>query len=283
LLLAGCPMESAANVASEDAGGSVTADADAPSSSDAGTGSVLAPTHTGLVSIQDIAIANLPAAGHGLTVNAFFTPLVAPDFIEDAGQLTGCRAWSYDVTTKPAPPEQDHGELHIQGTKNNDGVLTCRFVPQRGYLCPTAVGSAMVAVGSPSGADVAITLAGATFATSDVGRYLQLSGAGSSTNNGAFAIVGVTSPTEVVVANPRATAETFAGSFTVLAGAGPTPNNLYDPFIAGTKVTIGLAPGAGAGSAFEHPTSCAKKRNKEAKRPSATSLHRDDHERSGRV
>jgi hypothetical protein len=38
------------------------------------------PTHTGLISIQDVSIANQPAAGHGLTVTALFTPWAAADY-----------------------------------------------------------------------------------------------------------------------------------------------------------------------------------------------------------
>ena len=174
----------------------------------------------GLVSVQDVAIANIPAAGHGLTVNVFFTPLAAPDFEETPGQLTGCRAWSYDVATKPPPPEQDHGVLRIAGAKN--GPLECRFVPQRGYGCPTAVADAQVSMNTVSAQTASVSAPGAAFTSADIGRYLQVSGATSASNKGRFAIVAVPSPTQVIVSNARAATERFAASYEVLAGAGPT-------------------------------------------------------------
>lgn len=93
-------------------------------------------THTGLVSVQDITIANLPAAGHSLTVNAFLTRLVAPDYEELPGQVTGCRAWAYDRVDKPPAAQEDHGLLTIDGVRG--GPLACPFSSERGsYACPT--------------------------------------------------------------------------------------------------------------------------------------------------
>lgn len=245
--LAGCPEDEEAKAVppapvpdagitpTEDAG--VDAEATLPPS-----------THGGLVSIQDITIANLPAAGHGLTVTAIFTPAAAPDFVEGEDPLVGCRAWSYDVATRPPPPEEDHGEIRIAGLAN--GALTCRFVPGRGYTCPTATGSGDVVVAAPSGATVSVSVMGAAFTSADVGRYLSLAGATSAGNRAPSAIVAVTSPTDVVLANPNAAAESFAGTYTVLAGAGPTPNDLYRPFTPGTPVTIGLVPGGASALAI---------------------------------
>jgi len=258
LVLAGCPEENSttSNPPVSPKPVDPTVDGGGASSEDAGktledAGALAVPaTHTGLVSIQDISIANLPQAGHGLTVNAFLTPLVVPDFAEPAPDgISGCRAWSYDLANgKPPPPEEDHGELRIDGIKN--GALSCRFVPQRGYVCPTGSSGATaraVEVRTTAGAPVAnLVIDGGAFAATDVGRYLSLSGATSAPNNGAFAIVGVVSATEVVVSNPRAAAETFQGTYTVLAGAGPTPNDLYDPFTANTPVNVQLVPNATA-------------------------------------
>lgn len=200
----------------------------------------LAPTHTGLVSIQDITLANVPAAGHGLTATTILNRVVAPEYEEIPGSVEGCRVYTYDVDTKPQPPEEDHGVLRIGGAKG--GNLECRFVPQRGYVCPTATGAGTFTVEPPAGgaSTAAYTVPGAAFSANDVGRYLQIAGTGAAGNLGAFAIVAAPSATQVVVANPRAVAESFPGNFTVIAGAGPTPNDLYRPFEGVSAIELDL-------------------------------------------
>ncbi len=206
------------------------------------------PTHSGLVSIQDITIANAPQAGHGLTVNVFFNALRAPDYEEQPGQITGCKGWSYDLAKEKPPALEDHGTIALTGITG--GPLACVFDPARGYVCPTAKGNAEVVATSAVDGAATYTLKDAKLGSADFGRYLVLSGSGSGANNGAFAIVEVKSPTEVVLANPRAAAETFSASFTVLAGAGPTPGDRYRPFEENAKVGIGLAPRAGGAFSF---------------------------------
>lgn len=138
--LAACPgneerwprADAAANDAAD-----ASAEADgSPSASSADAAVSRAPaTHTGLVSVQDITIANLPQAGHSLTVNAFLTRLVAPDYQEFPGQVTGCRAWAYDRVDKPPAAQEDHGVLTVAGV--NEGPLACPFSAERGtYTCP---------------------------------------------------------------------------------------------------------------------------------------------------
>ncbi len=237
LALAGCPEDAAPPVtATPDASATPPpeAGADAP---DAAKGE-RPPTHSGLVSIQDIAIANLPAAGHGLTVTAILGAAVAPDYEEVPGSVQGCRVFTYDVDSKPQPPDEDHGPLRIGGARG--GNLECRFVPQRGYLCPTATLSGKGSVDvSASGATYSVP--GAAFSSSDVGRYLQVTSDGSPANAGAFAILAAPGATSVVIANPRAVSESFTGTFTILAGAGPTPADLYRPFEGVAAVDVELA------------------------------------------
>jgi hypothetical protein len=72
-------------------------------------------------------------------------------------------------------------------------------------------------------------------------------GAQTAVNNGAFAILGVSSASEALVANPRASQERFLARYTVLAGAGPTPGEGFAPFQTGRDVEIGLQ-GGGEGS-----------------------------------
>lgn len=236
LSLTACPQEGATPIASPEAS------IDPPLDAGAATGDAGKParpaTHSGLVSVQDIAIANLPAAGHGLTVTAILSAAVAPDYEEVPGAIEGCRVFTYDVDAKPQPPEEDHGALRVEGARG--GNLECRFVPQRGYACPTAAYSGNASI-EASDAGVMLSLPGAAFSANDVGRYVQVTGSGVPANTGAFAILAAPSPTSVAIANPRAVPESFAGSFSVLAGAGPTPADLYRPFEGVSGVGLDLA------------------------------------------
>jgi hypothetical protein len=143
-------------------------------------------SHSGLVSIQDVRIANLPAAGHGLTVNILLTPAAAPDYEERPGELEGCRVWRYDLTQQPAPAEQDHGALDIDGLSN--GPIRCSFAAQRGYVCPTAQGATEITTSAASAGQSRYVAAQGDFTASDVGRYLSVQGASNAANNGAFPI-----------------------------------------------------------------------------------------------
>jgi hypothetical protein len=108
-----------------------------------------APTHSGLISIQDVSIANLPQAGHGLTVQSFFLPLRAPDYEDKPGSLFGCEVSAYDASRGGLPRETDQGKLRIDGIAG--GSISCGFAAGRGYVCPTASGSASVEVVSGDG------------------------------------------------------------------------------------------------------------------------------------
>jgi hypothetical protein len=255
IVLPGCPMSDDPAGPAPPASGPAEAGSSSPEPlADGGQvdGATIAPaTHNGLASIQDIQIANLPQAGHGLTMTFLLNPAVPPDYEERPGEVSGCRAWAHDATSNPPPPEQDHGAIRVEGVKN--GPYTCQFLASRGYVCPTtAPASGSLVTGAANAGAASYSVPGAAFSANDVGRYLQVSGATTAANNGAFAIVGVVSPTEVMVANPRATAESAAAvSYVVVAGAGPTPNDLFQPFVAGTKVTVDIARG-GAG-AFDVP------------------------------
>lgn len=210
----------------------------------------VAPSHGGLVSIQDVSIANLPAAGHGLTVNVFLTPLVAPVYEERPGELEGCRVWRYDLADQLPPPEQDHGILDIAGLKH--GAIRCAFDAQRGYVCPTAQGSGEISASAASAGQSHYVAVQASFTASDVGRYLSVQGASSAANNGAFPIVAVLSPSEAVLANARAVTECFDANYTLLAGAGPAPGNVYSPFVDQTPLALSLrAPDTAAFASTE--------------------------------
>lgn len=201
-----------------------------------------AATHGGVISIQDMSIADLPQAGHGLTVQAFFTRLRAPDFEDPPGSPFGCKASSYDLATEPPPAEVDQGKLRLEGLRG--GAIGCEFREGRGYVCPTASGSGSASVSTSSGISE-YALEGVTLTEADIGRYLQISGASRPENNGAFAILSVTGEDTVAVANSRGAAEMFDAKYTVVAGAGPTPRDLYSPFSEGMNVGVALEAGGG--------------------------------------
>jgi hypothetical protein len=206
------------------------------------------PTHSGLISVQDVSIANLPQAGHGLTVQSFFLQVRKPDFEEQSG-VFGCKVSAYDVASGDIPHETDQGTLKIGGIAG--GEIRCGYVKGRGYVCPTASGTAPVEVAADGGRTT-YAFRGVTLTAADVGRYLQVSGASQASNNGAFAILALSGSGAALVANPAATAEKFDASYTIVAGAGPTPKDLYSPFEAETKVIVALEPGGdGDFDAFE--------------------------------
>ncbi|WP_394827121.1 hypothetical protein [Pendulispora albinea] len=124
-------------------------------------------THTGLISIQDISIANVPAAGRALTVNILFNAARAPDYEEQPGALTGCKAWSYDLAKEPIPALEDHGAVRVSGVEG--GPLDCRFESGRGYVCPPATGTRLsaVAVQLTPGAGSAFAFPETTLAAGD--------------------------------------------------------------------------------------------------------------------
>jgi hypothetical protein len=111
-------------------------------------------------------------------------------------------------------------------------------------VCPTASGKTAVEVNAGAGTST-YALRGVTLTQADIGRYLQVSGASRGENNGAFAILALTAEGSVAVANPAAVAESFEASYSVVAGAGPTPRDLYSPFRADSEVHVALEAGGG--------------------------------------
>ncbi|WP_437734856.1 hypothetical protein [Sorangium sp. So ce1335] len=210
------------------------------SEGDGGAGSGLAPTHGGLVSIQDISIAGAPQAGHGLSVQVLFTAAKPPSYEESPGQPTGCKGWVHDAQDSPPPPLTDQGVITISGLAG--GPIACRF--QNGsYVCPTHDGSGQTSVTAGETGTAAYAVGGAMFSAADVGRTLRVDGAAVGGNNGAFPIVAVESSDVAIVVNPNATDEAFVASYTVLAGVGPVPGNPSDPIASGDEIVVGIEPG----------------------------------------
>ncbi|WP_437280925.1 hypothetical protein WME90_10305 [Sorangium sp. So ce375] len=207
-------------------------------------------THNGIISIQDVSIQGAPQAGHGLTVQILFTSSRPPAYEEMPGQVEGCKAWVYDTEDSPPPVLTDQGVITIDGL--DGGPIACRFAGA-GYVCPTSTGAGQASVAPGQPGTAVYTIEGATFSAADIGRYLRVTGAANAKNQGAFPIVAVESSTTAVVVNQGATEEAFAAEYTVLAGAGPVPNNPIDPIERGDEVVVGVSPGGEM--AFDFPDS----------------------------
>jgi hypothetical protein len=251
LALCGCP--------SDDPG-------DGPAGpSDAGTP---ASTHTGTISIQDRRLLGAPQLGHGLSVLVdMSTAPRAPDFDDAPGQITGCKGWVYDLQSDPPPRTAgDVGTLSVEGTSASLGP-GCVFQEGAGYVCPTATGQGEVvlehaAAGTGAPPNTArISISGAAFGPDDLGRYLSLRGGPGA--SGSFPIVSVLSATEVRVAKaPGTNPAPAAGSYQVLAGAGPVPGAPEDeapgdPLRNADRVRVRLTPGSGSPFQFPETTVAA--------------------------
>lgn len=108
--------------------------ADAGSAPDAGT-IMLRPTHSGLVSLQEVTLADALEQTPLLTFQASLAPATRPDFEELPGEVTGCKAWSYDLDARPLPADEDQGVLAVAGLTGGD--LRCVFEGGR-YGCAAA-------------------------------------------------------------------------------------------------------------------------------------------------
>ncbi|MCP3138584.1 hypothetical protein [Pyxidicoccus xibeiensis] len=225
-------------------------------------------THAGTISIQDRRLLGAPHLGHGLSLLAdMSTAPRAPDYDEAPGQLTGCKVWVYDIASDPPPrPAGDVGTLTIEGTSASLGPA-CVFQEGAGYVCPTATGEgevvlehAVAGTGAPPNT-ARVSIGGAAFGPEDSGRYLQLRGAPGA--SGSFPIVSVTSATEVRVAKaPGTNPAPAAGTYQVLAGAGPVPGTPGDeapgdPLRDSDQVRVRITPGNDSPFQFPETTVAA--------------------------
>lgn len=213
-----------------------------------------ASTHSGTISVQDRVLLGAPALGHGISVLVDFAAQPRqPDVDDTPGQITGCKAWSYDVDTDPPPqPAGDVGTLRFSGLAASLGS-GCVFRPASGYVCPTAAGQSALQVQAEEAGSALVSLAGAAFGAEDRGRTLRLGGTGSWV--GAFPLVEVLAPTRARIARALPTAVAESVPFEILAGAGPVPGTPADeqpgdPLRNADSLRVVLDPAAGSPFAF---------------------------------
>lgn len=213
-----------------------------------------ASTHTGTISVQDRVLLGAPALGHGISVLVDFGVQPRQPDVDDApGQITGCKAWSYDVESDP-PPQSigDVGTLRISGLTASLGS-GCVFRSGSGYVCPTAAGQSALEVQAEDAGTALVTLVGAAFGSEDRGRTLRLGGTGSWV--GSFPLVEVLAPTRARIARALPSAAAESVPFEILAGAGPVPGTPADeqpgdPLRNADSLRVALDPAAGSPIAF---------------------------------
>jgi hypothetical protein len=200
-----------------------------------------ASTHTGLISIQEASIPALPAAGHGLSVRIDLNQVTrAPDFEEVPGQLAGCRAWLYDMAQDPPPSASgDEGRITISGTEE-PVPQGCVFEPG-GYVCPAGRLDLRGAHVTPNQDGTALFDMPSAVVSEELasGRYFRQDSA--SPSNARFPVLAIPSKSSLLLHAPGLqAADIREGSATLLAGAGPVPNNPRNPLLGGEQVTVGL-------------------------------------------
>lgn len=203
-----------------------------------------ATLRAGTVAVSEVRITNpgLPAPGpvSGAAVTISYTDLtsvsVAPTYDPTgtgAVPFGDCVVWVYDATTDQEPAVVDEGPITISGGLSPIG--TCVFSQaSNNYVCPFATGTVVEntivqpLTGANTGTAQIIWPAGDEFLDKDVqGMFIRFDGFAQAGNNGVFPIVNKPADNILVIANPDAANETVAAggepSYTVLAGAGPTP------------------------------------------------------------
>jgi hypothetical protein len=230
-----------------DAAGPPPADA-APGTPDAGPDAAPAPSFTGSVSIQEVNVNGIPQLGQGVQVSISFTDDLAakaPSLDTMPGSAEGCKVWEYD-TAPFGDAILNEGTVTIT-TEDGDPAIPPCVHTGTSYACLGGAGAGGdIAVVDAAMGLYSFTNAGITDAATQVGRYINISGAGTATNNGAFPIVSSVASSTVVYVNPGAAAETLpaGATYALVAGVGPIPGAADPGFLEDNDVvTIALTGG----------------------------------------
>src|SRR5262245_10068877 len=243
-----CAALAAVSVAcGDDDGGGDRADA-SPGGADAAVDGGVTPHFimTGL--LGEISSPAIPQAGDGLLSVIYFVPdPVAPDYEETPGSPLDCKAW--DLTPAEFATNLIGVDVGtIQWTIADGPVMPpCNFVEGRGYTCigVSGTGGDIAVVDADNGV-FSLTDANVTFGTDQEGRYLEISGAGTPGNNGAFPIVDSAGDHTVIFVNqgPGAAEDNTAGAYQTVAGMGPAGQ--ADPLAENATVTFDVTASADA-------------------------------------
>jgi hypothetical protein len=205
---------------------------------------------SGTIAVAEATVSGIPQLGQGVTIDIDFAgnDAVPPVFEEQPGSPLGCKAWEY-TPAQAAEPGLDEGTVTLTVGDGAPVFPDCTYLPTRGYLCRGAngVGGTIALVNAPQGL-WSYTDDQITDATAEIGRYLNVSGALTAANNGAFPIVAAAPPNTVVFVNPNPAGmpETLPGAatFISIAGAGPIPGTNDPGFLEDDdELTVTLTTG----------------------------------------
>jgi hypothetical protein len=165
------------------------------------------------------------------------TELGAPVVDTTNGTVFGCKVFEYTPAQFAASLGHDFGAMQVTTGDGSPVFPPCIFVPNAGYVCPDTATASTAGVIGPGPATGVFTLTDldVTYSAAVLGRYVQISGATTASNNGAFPIVGFNgaAPNTIAYANPFAVAETLpaTGASVTVGGAGPIPQVAEGTFI----------------------------------------------------
>jgi hypothetical protein len=223
--------------------------------------------------LPSTANATMPLS-QGIQIGTIFSGpgAVAPVFDSSPGSPLGCKVFVYDSPASLATlAGANEGTIRV--TVDNPGSMpdplfpTCFHSGSAGYLCPDLASSqapgatttsisvtenvviTTTAPGTTPGATALLTVSAtssATFDSDDVGRYIRFAGTSNpgavplDAATSAFPILARITDRSVLIAMPLPAATTVpitAGTFTTLAGFGPTPG-LADPGMLADDATV---------------------------------------------
>jgi hypothetical protein len=236
--------------------------ADAPNAADAPPPDARVKVRSGTLAVTELSLTDPAVAQLGLggsSISFEIDDLTKNDggmlAAGDPTQLNGCYVYTYDVGAaavhKPHPPV-DEGIISITGAGLKEpGPYHCAFAGSS-YRCdggdqPAAQNIA--GLFNTTTGNTTLTVTNVTFKSTDIGKYLVLSGFPDPYNM-AFPIVGVTQGKAILytgaIPNKSDTAIPTGAAYAVLQGVGPVPGGAGTvTFInlggAKDKVTISLA------------------------------------------
>lgn len=253
------------------------------SSTEAGTGSSANQIiYKGKVSLLETSVLNPGNSGtfygQALDVAIVFlasTDLPSPTKEEQPNSVLGCKAWEYTPTQSLlAAKGKDEGQVQITVTGSSPPSFpTCNFDSNYGYLCKENATFDTGGVISNYGPGTAsFTDNDINFnASNSTGKYIRISGASNSTNNGSFPIVGLSGANTIIFSSNNFVAETlpptathynvggFSGNY--LNSNGYTIQSVTDPGFLNNNANAEFSLTSSGGNHFTSFTSTTNANN----------------------
>ncbi|HVK76297.1 MAG TPA: hypothetical protein VM734_23380 [Kofleriaceae bacterium] len=217
-------------------------------------------TYAGTLSLLEVQVLNPGTTGtvfgQGLQANISFTASdqVPPPVLEEqAGSPFGCKAWEFTPAQAAAASiGVDEGVVQMASASGLTPMNfpACVYQAGAGYICPhTNTQSTGGTIGAGQGGTMTLTDADVTYNSNNTtNRYVSISGATNTVNNGLFPVVGSPAGNTIVYVNPAGVAEELPATAVHinLAGIGPTPNAADPGFMTNDAApTFSLTPGGG--------------------------------------